>query len=354
MEHEKIIEMIGAYIDKELNIEDSYRVREHLKTCCECRKYYEELKSIDTKIGKVVESETMPSDSYFKSLSSAIMTQLPRKPGFEWSQLFSFMSRREMSAVGIMGFVFIFAVIFRLMFVNTYRDIQNKKAQTVVETENLQRQTTPHRSIIALNQSDEENEAVSSGNAEDSIGNYPADCLISRTAYGGISTEIQESGVDLVGTVSSTAPDQQDQDFLFPASALKVAGVCSERDATVGLSSGGTEDAIRLDRSLTQEIEYLPQPSVACEETSSGEGFFELTTLDDVRKEHPEPTGPVKIRFDIDSGGRVFRIEMPEKLDSALRDYVINSNYLRKTGYSDTFIEIEINPEKIYDLEFDF
>ncbi|MBN2364496.1 zf-HC2 domain-containing protein [candidate division WOR-3 bacterium] len=354
MEHEKIIDMIGAFIDKELNIEDSYIVREHLKMCGECRQYYEEMKSIDTKIGKVADSEIMPSDSYFKSLSSAIMTQLPRKPGFEWGQLFSFMSRREMSAVGIMGFVLIFAIIFRLMFVNTYRDIQNKKTQTAVETENLQRQATTHRSVFALNQSDEENETAITGNAKDSTGYYAADCLISRTAYGGISTEIQESGVDLVGTVSSTTPDYQDQDFLFPASALKVAGACSEIDENAGLSSDGTEDAIPLDRSLTQEIECSSQPSVACEETASGEGFFELTTLDDVRKEHPELTGSVKIRFDIDSGGRVFRIEMPEKLDTALRDYVFNSNYLRKTGYSDTFIEIEITPEKIYDLEFDF
>ncbi|MBN1150718.1 zf-HC2 domain-containing protein [candidate division WOR-3 bacterium] len=350
MNHDEIKDLIGPFIDKELNIEDSYRVREHLKVCTECQKYYEELKSLEGKIKKVVESESIPSDAYFKSLSSAVMAQLPRKTESRFGAVLSFFSRREMKAVGVMGFVLVFAVLFQLLFVDNYRKIQRLNQTITEKPEEIPASPSSYStSQTFAGGSPEERFAISSLSTGDSIKDVQQEGLIEHS-----SGEIQ------VADISTT--DNRDYDELnLEKSTVGFFGGIQDRGEIQTITLDGTEEELSL--SLTRSV-HDSQETGSTDATIAGSAFYpaetagcaivseEISETDDsLLKEFKTP---VKIRFDIDSGGLIYRIQMPEDLDTAIKSYVLNKNYLRRSNFHDTTIILEIPSEKIIEFDFNF
>ncbi len=351
MEHEEFFELIGAFIDKELSIEDSYRVREHLKTCPGCRKYFEELKSLDMKIEKVVKSESLPSDSYFESLTSAIMAQLPNKTGFAWSGFFSFLARREMTPVWVMGFVLIFAVVFRLMFFNTYKEIQNRRAGFADNNESTVSQT----SSLTPASSDSAAEYQSMETEFDGIS---PDQTLSATAVSG-EVQIEDVAEDYGYTRTSSV----DREITLSQPLLAREKIDDLTGVTGGISRTESENTTNLS---LQEDERTDRDSLygkdlvdsdyfesrgAGFEPEQAPGFIEVC---ETAVEETAELKMVKIRFEIDGEGRISTIDIPPEIDTALGNFIFNSNYLRKTSLKDTFIEINIPPDKIKDCSFDF
>ncbi|MBN1619513.1 zf-HC2 domain-containing protein [candidate division WOR-3 bacterium] len=351
MEHEEFFESIGAFIDGELSIKDSFRVREHMKTCPECRKYFEELKSIDMKIEKVVKSESLPSDSYFKSLNSAIMAQLPNKTGFAWSGFFSFFARREMAAVWVMGLVLVFAVAFRFMFFNTYKDIQNRRAGFSDNNESAVTLTTS-MTPAALDST------ASSHSTEIALESVSEDQSFTATAGAGenrIEDITAEYGCAETGSV--------DREGSLSQPVLARGRIDDMTEETGGISRIGSESILSLslqeDEKADTEGLHEKDPADSDYFTSRSAGMIpeQAPGFTEVCENSAEKTTQekmVKIRFEIDGEGRIFAIDIPPEIDTSLGNFVFNSNYLRKTSLKDTFIEIYITPDKIKDCNFDF
>lgn len=87
MKHQKIKNLLGAYLDGELDEEKRKIIEEHLKVCNECAEELEALRLLDKKVKE--EKVPLPPGDYWNNFSGRVMEKLKQKrsPGFFFAKL---------------------------------------------------------------------------------------------------------------------------------------------------------------------------------------------------------------------------------------------------------------------------
>jgi hypothetical protein len=87
MKHKKIKELLGAYLDGELEEGKQRIVEEHLKVCIECSEQLEALRLLNKKVKE--EKIPLPPEGYWDNFSKRVMGKLKQKrsPGFFFARI---------------------------------------------------------------------------------------------------------------------------------------------------------------------------------------------------------------------------------------------------------------------------
>lgn len=80
MKHQKIKELISAYIDGELGEEEKKQLEEHLSGCEECRNELEEMRNLEEVLNKMKPKK--PSKEIWDMYWSSVYNRLERKIGW--------------------------------------------------------------------------------------------------------------------------------------------------------------------------------------------------------------------------------------------------------------------------------
>lgn len=87
MKHKKIKELLGAYLDGELDEEKKRIVKEHLRVCTECSEEMETLRLLHKKVKE--EKVPLPHEGYWDAFPGRVMEKLKQKssPGFFFARI---------------------------------------------------------------------------------------------------------------------------------------------------------------------------------------------------------------------------------------------------------------------------
>ena len=80
MDHEKIKELISSYLDGELGNEEKKIVEDHLRSCPQCKKEFQELKKLEEVMGKMELKE--PEKETWQIYWLSIYNRLERRIGW--------------------------------------------------------------------------------------------------------------------------------------------------------------------------------------------------------------------------------------------------------------------------------
>ncbi len=78
--HEKVRELLSAYMDDELTQQDGQRVRVHLEDCDECRRTLEQLRTLQQ--ATAATQFQKPTEEEMEKLEERMSVQVPRKAGW--------------------------------------------------------------------------------------------------------------------------------------------------------------------------------------------------------------------------------------------------------------------------------
>ena len=79
-QHEKIRQMLSAYLDNELTQGAAQRVRVHLEDCEECRRVFDEMARLQEMTRNLAFAE--PPEARMKELEKSLSVQAPRRLGW--------------------------------------------------------------------------------------------------------------------------------------------------------------------------------------------------------------------------------------------------------------------------------
>lgn len=80
MKHAEYSILLSGYLDGELNSDQNTLIKEHLKTCQECREEYKELKKTQEVLGTM--NINKPKDEVWKAYWSSVYNRLERGVGW--------------------------------------------------------------------------------------------------------------------------------------------------------------------------------------------------------------------------------------------------------------------------------
>jgi len=345
MEHNEIKDKLFEYLDNELSNNEKVKIREHLDKCNECSEYFTKIKKLLSGINKVQKNNELPSDSYFDMLSNVIIQQLPDSPDSKLKKYFSFLFKKELSAVAVMTFVLIFIITFRYFISDSIVPLSVDKDEREFEYNEYLAPTDFNRSVPIS--TDENISTRDEEIIQATVSEQPLECLQEQTEQlrdASVEITCEETGIEYYGVVGEDL--------------VRAAGGYGGITSGSSLTSSANESSLpvegvadNFDENNFYQIEeeiIANQIEEVQTETKDFRKNFEYLSMD---SEIYDSVDGIIIQLSLDDNGNVYKINFSEGSINKEDSNIILLNFIGKNFISsDSVITINLFKKEIDSL----